>query len=63
MDGSTAKILFKSPSLKKELEEQLDVLIPEENELHSPPNLIEETFDPELYHTSKLKFDNTKFLK
>jgi len=63
MDGSTAKILFKSPSLKKELEEQLDVTIPEENELHSPPKLNEETFDPELYHTSKLKFDNTKFLK
>jgi len=63
MDGSTAKILFKSPSLKKELEEQLDVTIPDENELHSPPKLNEETFDPELYHTSKLKFDNTKFLK
>jgi hypothetical protein len=63
MDGSTAKILFKSPSLKKELEEQLDVTIPEENELHSPPKLNEETFDPELYHTSKIKFDNTKFLK
>lgn len=63
MDGSTAKILFKSPSLKKELEEQLDVTIPEENELHSPPKLNEETFDPELYYTGKLKFDNTKFLK
>lgn len=63
MDGSTAKILFKSPSLKKELEELLDVTIPEENELHSPPKLNEETFNPELYHTSKLKFDNTKFLK
>jgi hypothetical protein len=63
MDGSTAKILFKSPSLKKELEEQLDVTIPEGNELHSPPKLNEETFNPELYHTSKLKFDNTKFLK
>ncbi len=63
MDGSTAKILFKSPSLKKELEEQLDVTIPEENELHSPPKLHEETFDPELYYTGKLKFDNTKFLK
>ena len=63
MDGSTAKILFKSPSLKAELEEQLDVTIPEENELHSPPKLNEETFDPELYYTSKIKFDNTKFLK
>lgn len=63
MDGSTAKILFKSPSLKRELEEQLDVTIPEENELHSPPNLNEETFDPEHYYTGKLKFDNTKFLK
>lgn len=63
MDGSTAKILFKSPSLKKDLEELLDVTIPDENELHSPPNLIEETFDPELYYTGKLKFDNTKFLK
>lgn len=63
MDGSTAKILFKSPSLKVELEEQLDVTIPEENELHSPPKLNEETFDPELYYTGKLKFDNTKFLK
>ena len=63
MDGSTAKILFKSPSLKAELEEQLDVTIPEENELHSPPKLNEETFDPELYYTGKIKFDNTKFLK
>lgn len=63
MDGSTAKILFKSPSLKAELEEQLDVTIPEGNELHSPPNSIEETFNPELYYTGKLKFDNTKFLK
>ena len=63
MDGSTAKILFRSPSLKKELEEQLDVTIPEENELHSPPKLNEETFDPELYYTGKIKFDNTKFLK
>ena len=63
MDGSTAKILFKSPSLKAELEEQLDVTIPEGNELHSPPKLNEETFNPELYYTGKLKFDNTKFLK
>jgi hypothetical protein len=63
MDGSTAKILFKSPSLKAELEEQLDVTIPEGNELHSPPKLNEETFDPELYYTGKIKFDNTKFLK
>mgnify|MGYP003337682623 CR=1 FL=1 len=63
MDGSTAKILFKSPSLKRELEEQLDVTIPEGTELHSPPNLNEETFDPEHYYTGKLKFDNTKFLK
>jgi hypothetical protein len=63
MDGSTAKILFKSPSLKKELEELLDVTIPEGNELHSPPKLNEETFDPELYYTGKVKFDNTKFLK
>lgn len=63
MDGSTAKILFKSPSLKAELEKQLEVTIPEETELHSPPNLNEETFDPEHYYTGKLKFDNTKFLK
>jgi len=62
MDGSTAKILFKSPSLKKDLEEQLDVMIPDENELHSPPNLIEETFDPEQYYTGKVKLDNVNFL-
>lgn len=62
MDGTTAKILFKSPSLKQQLEEELDVNIPVENELHSPPNLIEETFNPEYYKIVKKNKINKNFL-
>lgn len=61
MDGTTAKILFKSPSLKKQLEEELDVSIPIENELHSPPKMIEEKFNPEYYKIVKKNKVNTKF--
>lgn len=62
MDGTTAKILFKSPSLMKQLEEELDVSIPIENELHSPPKMNEEIFNPEYYKIVKKNKINTKFL-
>jgi hypothetical protein len=53
MDGQTARVLFKSEILRKELEEKLDCTIPEANELHSALDMTQERFDPEYYFTAK----------
>lgn len=53
MDGQTARVLFKSEILRKELEEKLDCTIPETNELHSALDMTQERFDPEYYFTAK----------
>ena len=53
MDGQTAKVLFKSASLKEELENKLDCIIPKENELHSALDMGQEVFNPDYYHTPK----------
>jgi hypothetical protein len=52
-DGQTAQILFKSPSLKKQLEEELETTLSNEQELHSVPNIEEETFNKEYYSLPK----------
>jgi hypothetical protein len=57
MDGQTAKVLFKSEILKKELEEKLDCTIPEDNELHSIFDMTQERFDPDYYYTAKSVLD------
>ena len=53
MDGQTARVLFKSEILRRELEEKLDCTIPEANELHSALDMTQERFDPEYYFTAK----------
>lgn len=53
MDGQTARVLFKSEILRRELEEKLDCIIPEANELHSALDMTQERFDPEYYFTAK----------
>lgn len=49
IDGMTGRILFQSESLRKELEERLDVELPKEAELHSALDLDVEVFNPEYY--------------
>lgn len=49
IDGTTGKILFQSESLRKELEEKLDVKLPQEAELHDSLDLKFEVFDSEYY--------------
>lgn len=58
MDGQTAKVLFKSEILKKELEERLDCSIPDDNELHSVLDMTQERFDPDYYYTPKSVVEN-----
>ena len=53
MDGQTARVLFKSEILRKEIEEKLDCTIPQANELHSALDMTQEKFDPEYYFTAK----------
>ena len=49
IDGHTGKILFQAPSLRTQLEEELDVKLPADAELHSKPNPDIEIFDGEYY--------------
>ena len=49
IDGMTGKILFQAESLRREIEEKLDVELPSGAELHSIPNLELEVFNPEYY--------------
>lgn len=58
MDGHTARVLFKSEILRKELEEKLDCSIPESNELHSIFDMTQERFDPDYYYTAKSVLEN-----
>jgi hypothetical protein len=51
MDSDISKILFKSPSLKQKLEEELDVMIHEDAELYDAPDMNVEIFNPEYYET------------
>lgn len=51
MDSDISKILFKSPSLKQKLEEELDVTIHEDAELYDAPDMSVEIFNPEYYET------------
>lgn len=53
MDGQTAKVLFKSDSLRSELEAKLDCTIPKSNELHSVLDMSQEKFNPDYYYTRK----------
>lgn len=53
VDGHTGKILFQSASLRKELEEKLDVELPEDSELFSILDLNYEVFNPEFYLPKK----------
>ena len=53
IDGHTGKILFQAPSLREQLEEELDVKLPANAELHSKPNLDIEIFDREYYTPRK----------
>ena len=53
IDGHTGKILFQSESLRRELEEKLDVDLPEDSELFSILNMDYEVFNPELYLPKK----------
>jgi hypothetical protein len=49
IDGRTGKILFQSESLRKEMEEELNIDLLPGAELHSIPNMKLETFNPEHY--------------
>ncbi len=55
MDDAMAKVLFKSPSLKQELEEQLDITLDDDAELHDKPNMETEIFNPEYYELKIIK--------
>jgi len=60
MESRAAQILFKSESLRRELELDLDVSLSEDSELHSTLDLEEEIFNEEYYKIpSKTE---TKFL-
>jgi len=50
-DGTLGKILYKSKSRKKQLEKVLDlnILIDDDAELYSIPDLSEEIYDPDVY--------------
>lgn len=61
MDGQTARILFKSELLKKDLEDKLDCQIPAENELHSVLNMDLEIFNPDYYYTPKSVIEKSNF--
>lgn len=61
MDGQTAKILFKSELLKKDLEDKLDCVIPAENELHSALSMDLEIFNPDYYYTPKSVIEKSNF--
>lgn len=52
-DGHTAQILFKSSSLKKQLEEELEITLLDTDELHTIPIIEEETFNKEYYNLPK----------
>lgn len=49
IDGMTGKILFQADSLRREIEEELDVELPPDAELYSIPNLDYEVFNPDYY--------------
>lgn len=49
IDGMTGKILFQADSLRREIEERLDVELPPDAELHSVPNIEFEVFNPDYY--------------
>jgi hypothetical protein len=49
-NGQTAQILYKSPELRKELEERLDTDLGD-SEVHSIPDMTYERFNKEYYHT------------
>tara|TARA_R110002051_G_scaffold60601_1_gene111151 strand:+ start:2785 stop:3531 length:747 start_codon:yes stop_codon:yes gene_type:complete len=48
-ESSIGQILFKDPSRKIELEELLDLNLPENAELYSIPNMDQEIYDPDQY--------------
>jgi hypothetical protein len=52
-DGHTGQILFKDPGLRRTLEEQLDVRLPDNAELYSKPSSSVEVFSSEFYSPSK----------
>lgn len=49
IEGHTGKIMFQANSLRKSIEEKLDVELDPGCELHSRPDLRKEVFDPEYY--------------
>lgn len=51
IDGQTGKILFQSESLRRELEEKLDVILPPDSELHDKPN-ERDVYDPDYYRVT-----------
>jgi hypothetical protein len=51
MDSDLSKILFKSPSLKQKLEEELQVTIHEDAELYDKPDMSIEIFNTNYYET------------
>ena len=53
IDGHTGKILFQAPSLRSQLEEELDCQLPADAELHSKPNLDIEVFEQGYYTPRK----------
>jgi hypothetical protein len=58
LDGQTARVLFKSEILRRELEAKLDCNIPDSNELHSIFDMTQERFNPEYYYTAKSVIEN-----
>ena len=48
-DSSIGHILFKDEARKQELEELLDIDLPEDAELYSIPNMDQEIYDPDVY--------------
>lgn len=55
MDNDLSKILFKSPSLKSKLEEELEVTIHEDAELYDKPDMRDEIFNTDYYETKIIK--------
>lgn len=51
--GHTGQILFKAPSLRRALEEELETTLLETDELCSIPNIEDETFNADYYNIPK----------
>ena len=54
--GHTGQVLFQAPALRKSLEEELQVILPEDAELYDKIKMTKERYNPEYYSPKKQIF-------